>query len=202
MLSPTTLLCVEDAVEITLVLAGAAIGFRLLGRLGIRRFATCPASAAHALAVMLLLTASAHFVPASVTAMPNHADLVRMVPPLVPLPDATVYATGVLEVLGALGLVLGATRRAAALSLAALFVVLLPANIYAALAAVPFQGAEASPLWLRIPEQALYIGVTLWVARSAARAWAPSLSDPLRSRLRGPRQRSTLGVQSPTRRAA
>src|SRR5262245_41884971 len=139
--------------EITLVLALALIAFRLLGWLGISRFATWDVSAAHALAVMLLLTASAHFVPASVTAMPNHADLARTVPPAVPLPGAVVYATGVLEILGALGLLIGATRGPAALSLAALFVLLLPANIYAAAAGVPFHGGEASPLSLRIPEQ-------------------------------------------------
>ena len=61
-----------------LVLASALLSFRLLGALGVRRFASWPASAAHALAVMLVVTASAHFVPASVTVMPNHADLVRM----------------------------------------------------------------------------------------------------------------------------
>lgn len=152
---------------VLLVLAVALLGFRLLGTLGVRRFATWPASAAPAMAVMLVVTASAHFVPAGVTVMPNHADLVRMVPPLVPFPDAMVYLTGVLELLGALGLVLTATRWAAGLSLAALFVLLLPANIYAAVAGVPFNGEEPTPLWLRIPEQILYIALVVWVARSA-----------------------------------
>jgi uncharacterized membrane protein len=150
-----------------LVLAGALIGFRLLGWLGLSRFATWHVCAAHALPVMLLLTASAHFVPATVTAMPNHADLVRMVPPFVPFPSAAVYGTGVLELLGALGLVIGATRRPAAFGLAALFALLLPANICAAIAGVPFHGGDASPLWLRVPEQALYMGVALWVAYGA-----------------------------------
>lgn len=150
-----------------LVLASALLSFRLLGALGVRRFASWPASAAHALAVMLVITASAHFVPASVTAMPNHADLVRMVPSVVPFASAMVYATGVLELLGALGLVLARTRWAAGIALAALFVLLLPANVYAAVADVPFNGGEPTPLWLRLPEQALYIAVALWVARSA-----------------------------------
>jgi uncharacterized membrane protein len=51
--------------------------------------------------------------------------------------------------------------------LAALFVALIPANIYAAVADVPFAGGEATPLWQRIPEQILYIGVALWVAQSS-----------------------------------
>jgi uncharacterized membrane protein len=130
--------------------------------------ASWPVSAAHGMAVMLVFTASAHFVPASVTVMPNHADLVRMVPPFLPFADALVYVTGVLEFLAAAGLVLAATRRWAALGLAALFVTLLPANIYAATADVAFANGDlATPLWQRIPEQVLYIAVVLWVARAS-----------------------------------
>ncbi|GIF99942.1 DoxX family protein [Catellatospora citrea] len=140
---------------------------RALGALGVRRFATWATSGAHALAVMLAMTATAHFVPAGVTVMPTHADLVAMVPPFVPAPDAMVYATGVLELLGAIGLVVPRTRRAAGLSLVLLFLLLLPANVYAAVADVPFHGEPASPLWQRIPEQVLYLGVALAAALSA-----------------------------------
>ncbi|MEU4573696.1 MULTISPECIES: hypothetical protein [Nonomuraea] len=142
------------------VLVGALLLFRLLGALGVRRFATWKVSAAHGLAVMLVLTASAHFVPAGVTFMPNHASMVAMMPPFVPFPSFMVYATGVLELAGAAGLVLGATRRAAGLCLALFFLLVLPANVYAAVADVP----DASPLWLRVPEQVLYIAVALWAA--------------------------------------
>lgn len=152
-----------------IVLVVAALGFRLLGAAGVSRFATWQVSAGHALAVMLAVTAAAHFVPESVTVMPNHADLVRMVPPFVPFPGFVVYLTGVLEVLGAAGLVLASTRRSAGICLAALFVLMLPANIYAAVAGVPFNGDEATPLWERIPEQVLYIGIALWAAGLLAR---------------------------------
>jgi uncharacterized membrane protein len=148
------------------VLVIALLIFRGLGALGVRRFASWPVSAAHALALMLVMTSSAHFVPADVTVMPNHADLVRIVPPFVPFPGAMVYITGVLEFAGALGLILARTRRAAGLCLAALFVLLLPANIYAAVAGVPFAGESASPLWQRIPEQVCYLAVALWAALS------------------------------------
>ncbi|MEI8406763.1 MULTISPECIES: DoxX family protein [unclassified Kribbella] len=149
------------------VLVLATLVFRALGALGVRRFASWPVSAAHGMAVMLLFTASAHFVPASVTVMPNRDDLARMVPPFLPFADALVYVTGVLEFLGAAGLVLAATRWPAALGLAALFVMLLPANIYAATADIAFNGDPATPLWQRIPEQILYIAVVLWVARTS-----------------------------------
>ena len=152
---------------IPLVLVLATLVFRALGALGVRRFASWPVSAAHGMAVMLPITASAHFVPAGVTVMPNHADMVRMVPPFLPFADALVYVTGVLELFGAAGLVLTATRKPAGYALAALFVALIPANIYAAVADVPFAGGEATPLWQRIPEQVLYIAVALWVARTA-----------------------------------
>jgi uncharacterized membrane protein len=152
-----------------LVLLSALALLRGLGAFGLRRFATWPAAAAHALAVMLFMTAGAHFVPAGVTVMPNHADLVAMVPPAIPFPSAMVYLTGVLELLGALGLIISRTRRAAGYCLALLFIVLLPANIYAAIAEIPFAGEPASPLWQRIPEQVLYIAVALWANRGACR---------------------------------
>lgn len=153
--------------ETSIVLVVALLGFRALGAFGVSRFASWPVSAAHGLAVMLVMTASAHFVPESVTVMPTHGDLVRMVPPFVPFADAVVYLTGVLELMGAVGLIITRTRWSAGIGLIALFVLLLPANIYAALADVPFNGGEASPLWLRIPEQVLYIAIALWGIRSA-----------------------------------
>lgn len=148
-----------------IVLVVATLGLRLLGALSAAaRFATWRLSTAHGLAAMLVMTAAAHFVPPSVSSMPNHADMVAMVPPVIPFPAAVVYLTGVLELAGAVGLVLPATRRAAGLCLALLFVLMLPANVYAALADVPFAGGAATPLWQRVPEQILYIGAALWAA--------------------------------------
>ncbi|MFJ6783073.1 hypothetical protein [Streptomyces yangpuensis] len=109
-----------------------------------------------------MFTASAHFVPSDLGPMPGHHDLVAMVPPFVPLPRLAVYVTGVLELLGAAGLVREATRPAAGLGLAVLFVLMLPANIHAALAHVPFNEEPATPLWFRVPEQVLFIGIALW----------------------------------------
>ncbi|MBC7212369.1 MAG: hypothetical protein H5U33_20370, partial [Pseudomonas sp.] len=82
---------------ITLVaLIGSLAAFRALGALGVTRFASWSASAAHALAIMLVMTGTAHFMPASVTVMPNYADMVAMVPPFVPFPGFMVLASGVL----------------------------------------------------------------------------------------------------------
>lgn len=148
------------------VLIGSLVVFRTLGALGVRRFESWPASAAHALALMLLMTGTAHFMPAEVTVMPNYADMVAIVPPFVPFPGFIVLASGVLEILAAIGLVLPRTRRITGLALIPLFVLLLPANIHAAINDIPFAGEPASPLWQRVPEQVLYIAVALWAART------------------------------------
>ena len=147
---------------VMIVFITALLAFRASGAVGARRFTTWRVSAAHALAAMLLLTASAHFVPPSVTVMPNQADMIAMVPPQLPFPKALVLATGVLELLGAAGLIWARTRRPAGLCLALLFVAMTPANIHAALD--PAQ-IDATALWLRLPQQALYISCALWIAR-------------------------------------
>ncbi|WP_194817466.1 hypothetical protein [Nocardia sp. XZ_19_385] len=145
-----------------LLLVVPALLFRALGAFGVSRFSTWRSSAIHGLAVLLLMTGSAHFVPDSVTVMPSHADLVAMVPALVPFADFTVYATGVLELAGAIGLLIPATRPFAGLGLALLLVLMLPANVHVALNDIPLNGDPATPLWFRIPEQIGYIAVALW----------------------------------------
>ncbi|UQW99390.1 hypothetical protein [Streptomyces sp. RerS4] len=167
-----------------MLIAGPTVLFRLLGACGVGRFKTWRVSALHGLAVMLVFTASAHFVPSALGPMPGHDDVVAMVPPYVPFPRLTVYATGVLELLGAAGLVREATRPTAGLCLAALFVLMLPANIHAAVEGVSFNGEPATPLWFRIPEQVLFIGIALWAyaptrAAAARRAdAAPAQANP------------------------
>src|SRR5690349_24490211 len=89
------------------------LAFRTAGALGVTRFASWRSSAAHALAVMLIFTGAAHFAPDSLTVMPSHDDLTTMVPPFVPPPDLTLYATGVLELLAAARLGQRPTRRLA-----------------------------------------------------------------------------------------
>ncbi|MGH8878488.1 MAG: DoxX family protein, partial [Stackebrandtia sp.] len=153
------------------VLIAALLVFRGLGALGVKRFASWPVSAAHALTVMLALAGIAHFMPDSVTVMPSHADLAAMVPPFVPLPGLMVLATGVLELAAAVGLVLSRTRWLAGMALIPLFIALIPANIYAAVNDIPLNGDPATPLAVRVPEQILYIAVAWWATRGASREW-------------------------------
>ncbi|APU43863.1 MULTISPECIES: DoxX family protein [unclassified Streptomyces] len=145
-----------------MLLAVPTVLFRLLGMFGVGRFATWRVSVLHGLAAMLVFTASAHFAPSDLGPLPGHHDLVAMVPTFVPLPRVVVYLTGVLELLGAAGLVRESTRPAAGLGLAVLFVLMLPANIHAAVEHIALNGKPATPLWFRIPEQVLFIGIALW----------------------------------------
>ncbi len=79
---------------------------RGLGALGLSIFATWQLATAVALAVMFLFTATSHFAPMK-------EDLIKMVPHGLPYPRQVVLVTGVLEILGAIGLLLPATRIAA-----------------------------------------------------------------------------------------
>ena len=114
------------------------------------------------IAVMFLFTAGSHF-----SSLKN--DLAAMIPP--PLTGAVwmIYVTGVLEALGAVGLLIPRLRRAAAWGLLALLVALFPANVYAALTGVTLDGAAATPLWFRTPLQVFWAAV-VWYTSLAARS--------------------------------
>ena len=140
------------------VLITAVLSFRGLGALGIEQLATWQSAARCGLAVMLLFTSSAHF-----TRM--REDLVRMTPPWVPHPRAMVFVTGILEIAGAVGILVPGLRRVAGISLILLFLALLPANIHAARAGLTLRGKPVTPLWLRIPMQLLFIGLTWWTTQ-------------------------------------
>jgi len=140
-------------------------GFRLIGRMGVARMNSWRGALPYALALMFLFTAAAHF-------NDMRHDMVRMVPPWVPSPEAVVAITGVLEILGAIGLMIPRTRRAAGVALILFLIAVFPANVYAALNEVQFGGRAATPLWLRAPMQLLFIGLLWWgaVRRGASSA--------------------------------
>ena len=139
------------------VLLASLVLFRGLWALGLGLFSTWEVSAAWALAVMFLFTASAHFTN-------TKEDLIAMVPKAFPNPRFLVYLTGVLEVLGALGLLVPVSRSFAGLGLALLMVAMFPANVKAARKGVVLRGKQPTPLWVRGPMQLLFVGMALWVA--------------------------------------
>ena len=87
----------------------------------------------------------------------------RIVPPYVPWPRFAVLASGVFELLGAAGLLWRPTRRAAAVGLFLLTILVTPAHVYM------LQRPELFdvPYWallLRLPLQAALLALIAWIA--------------------------------------
>jgi uncharacterized membrane protein len=111
---------------ITLLLgtvAARSIGW--LGWVGKGYVNSWTAAIAVGLAAMFVLTGFSHFAP------PLRRDLIAIVPPRLPAAGLLVTITGLLELLGAVGLLLPVTRVAAAVCLLVLMLAMFPANVYA-----------------------------------------------------------------------
>jgi uncharacterized membrane protein len=85
----------------------------------------------------------------------------RIVPPAIPWPRAAVLISGVFELLGALGILIPATRRAAGIGLFLLTIAVTPANVYM------LQHAELFkvPHWaliVRLPFQVALLALIIW----------------------------------------
>ena len=92
----------------------------------------------------------------------------KVMPPYIPQPLMMVRISGLFEILGGLGLLIPATRRAAAWGLVALLVAVFPANLYMAMqpAAAGALSIPAVMRWGRLPLQPLLIWWVLWCSRS------------------------------------
>jgi uncharacterized membrane protein len=130
---------------------------RLAGSLGCDYTNGWPAALAIGLAAMFIVTGVAHFV------QPLRGGLIAIVPPKLPAPGVLVTITGVLELLGAIGLLIPYTRAAAAVCLALLMVLMFPANIYAA-GAKRSEHAPSTPLVPRTLMQVLFVAGAVVVA--------------------------------------
>jgi uncharacterized membrane protein len=113
-----------------------------------------------ALAAMFVFTAVSHFHPRT------RPGLILMVPPSLPAPTLLVTATGVLEFIGAIGLLVPQALAAAAYGLIALLAAMLPANVHAARAGLMVAGRRATPLVWRFPLQLFWISALWWVGSS------------------------------------
>ena len=141
------------------------IVLRLLGAIRIKALRDWVACLRGALAVMFLLTASAHWGS-------RRPDLVRMVPPFFPEPELLVTLTGVAEVAGALGLLVPRLAPWAAAGLAALLLAVFPANVHAAREALTIGGTPATPLVARTVLQIVFLAAVI------AAGFAPSSGSP------------------------
>jgi uncharacterized membrane protein len=132
---------------ITIKLTANELDYRLAGRI--------------AMSAMLLFTSIAHFAFTKGMAM--------MIPGRLPFKTELVYFTGIIEVIAAIGLLIPQLRVITAWLLLVFFIVLLPANVYAAIKHIDYQKARFGGngpryLWFRIPLQILFI---VWIYISA-----------------------------------
>ena len=140
-----------------IALVTSALVFWIAGRAGVAAFQDPSFVLRAALALMFLLTASAHWGK-------RRPDLIRMVPPSFPRADLLVTISGLLELLGALGLLLPATARSACICLTLLLVALFPANIHAAREKLTIDGRPVPGLPVRTLIQIVFIGTLLAAA--------------------------------------
>jgi uncharacterized membrane protein len=108
---------------------------------------------------MFVLTGMAHFIGL-------RAELISMVPPALPNPGLLVTITGLLELAGAVGLLLPRTAPWAAGGLTALLVGLFPANVYAALNGITSPEDALVPRTLM---QLVFLAATVAVLASSVR---------------------------------
>ena len=142
------------AVIITLVMG--TLGARLVGWLGVDYVDGWPQAVAVGLAAMFVMTGVAHFVPAM------RPDMIAIVPPRLPAAGMLVTVTGVLELVGAAGLLYPPTRVAAAVCLFVLMLAMFPANVYASRMPNPPK-SMTSRLDVRTAEEIVYLGAAFVV---------------------------------------
>ncbi|NHE57629.1 DoxX family protein [Cyclobacterium plantarum] len=116
-----------------------------------------------AMCVMLIFTAIGHF------AFTKGMEM--MIPDFIPFKTEVVYLTGLMEIILGIGLLFPSTRVYSAWILIIFFMLILPANIKAAIENIDiqkasFDGPGLSYLWFRIPMQILLI---IWVYISTIR---------------------------------
>jgi uncharacterized membrane protein len=140
---------------------------RLAGRLKFDRFDAWRPALRGGLTALFLTTGVVHFVPGF------RESMIAMVPPGLPWPEALVFTTGVLEIAGAIGLWVRPFKRTAAVCLVLLMLAMFPANVYAALNGVEFNGAAADPLLQRTLIEVLWLGAAVAVATEPARTKRP-----------------------------
>ncbi|MDT0317964.1 DoxX family protein [Streptomyces millisiae] len=135
-------------------LVGGFAVLRLLGLVGVDALDAWQPALRGGLALMFLATGLAHFV------RPKRDELIAMVPPALPRPRLLVDLTGVLELVGAAGLLIPPVAPYAALALALLMLAMTPANVSAARRRLP----GVTPLPTRMALQVVFVGAAVAAA--------------------------------------
>lgn len=114
-----------------------------------------------AMSIMLLFTSIGHF--------KFTKGMEMMLPDFIPAKKQMVIITGLIEIAAAIGLLIPSTIKITGILLIIFFLLILPANIYAASKKVDFEkanynGKDVQYLWFRVPLQILFIAWVYWFA--------------------------------------
>jgi uncharacterized membrane protein len=140
-----------------LVLLGGWLLLRTAGRVGVELLSSWRSAGRGATAGMFMFTGATHF-------SPMKHDYAAMIPEPLPRDLRLIHLTGLLQIAGAVGLLIPPLRRVAGIGLAAQLVAMFPANAYAARQGIPFRGRPPTPLALRAPVQLALIAAVWWTA--------------------------------------
>jgi uncharacterized membrane protein len=136
------------------VLAISFFVLRGVGRIGVKQLSSRRKAGQGALVIMFVFTGVSHF-----TTMKY--EFAAMIPPPLPNDLWVIYLTGVLEIAGAIGLLITRIRMFAGICLMLLLIALFPAKVYAALNEIPLRREDPTPLWIRGPVQLLFVDRSL-----------------------------------------
>ena len=138
-----------------LILLISSLLLRGVGWLGVTYLDSWRAAVCVALAITFLFTGATHFSDLK-------QDYAVMIPNPFPKSLWLIYLSGVLEIVGAIGLLLPRVRVIAGICLIVLLVALFPANINAALNNISFRGQPPTALWLRALVQIVFVAAIWW----------------------------------------
>lgn len=107
------------------------------------------------------------FVSAGILHFVKDAVFASIVPPLLPFPILIVWVTGLMEIAMGVMLLCPHFRPRVGILLGVFLLAVLPANIYMAVAEIPFGDAVPSPatLWGRVALQFPLIAIIYWCTR-------------------------------------
>jgi uncharacterized membrane protein len=120
-----------------------------------------PTRARVGLSLFFLFTAIGHFIKTE--------PMAEMLPASVPYRIWIIYVTGILELLGAIGVWIPRLTKLTGVLLILLLIGVLPANVYSAISRVEFGGHDAGPayLFVRIPFQIFVMWWTYFATQQA-----------------------------------
>lgn len=134
----------------------------LIGRLFPRLKLTPAQRARVGLSLFFIFTSIGHFI--------RTEPMAEMLPAKIPYRIELVYLTGILELLGAIGVWIPRLTKLTGILLIMMLVGLLPANVYSAFNRVEFGGHGAGPVYLlvRVPFQ---LFVIWWTYFATEQSW-------------------------------